>query len=141
LVLQAAALGKGGEIFMLDMGELVKIVDLVTDLIKLSGLTPGEDIDIVYTGIRPGEKLYEEILLKGEDYSPTQHDKVYASRNGTLPAGDGHDLERHVSKMADLARRGDTSGVLAHLCQLVPEFKPDDVSMRCVEDVAARAEL
>ena len=141
LVLQAAALGKGGEIFMLDMGELVKIVDLVTDLIRLSGLTPGEDIDIVYTGMRPGEKLYEEIVLKGEDYSPTQHDKVYASRNGTLPAGDGRDLERHVSKMADLARRADTGGVLAHLCQLVPEFKPDDVSMRWVEDVAAQAEL
>ncbi len=129
LVLQAAALGKGGEIFMLDMGELVKIVDLVTDLIKLSGLTPGEDIDIVYTGIRPGEKLYEEILLKGEDYSPTRHDKVYASRNGALPVGDGHDLERHVSKMADLARRADTGGVLAHLCQLVPEFKPGEVSI------------
>jgi len=123
------------------MGELVKIVDLVTDLIKLSGLTPGEDIDIVYTGIRPGEKLYEEILLKDEDYSPTQHDKVYASRNGTLPVGDGRDLERHVSKMADLARRADTGGVLAHLCRLVPEFKPDDVSLRGVEDVAAQAEL
>jgi len=129
LVLQAAALGKGGEIFMLDMGELVKIVDLVTDLIKLSGLTPGEDIDIIYTGIRPGEKLYEEILLKGEDYSPTQHDKVYASRNGTLPAGEGHDLEQHVSKIAELARRADTGDVLAHLCQLVPEFKPGDVSI------------
>jgi FlaA1/EpsC-like NDP-sugar epimerase len=129
LVLQAAALGKGGEIFMLDMGELVKIVDLVTDLIKLSGLTPGEDIDIVYTGIRPGEKLYEEIVLKGEDYSPTQHDKVYASRNGTLPAGEGHDLEQHVSKIAELVRRADTGGVLAHLCQLVPEFKPGDVSI------------
>jgi FlaA1/EpsC-like NDP-sugar epimerase len=67
LVLQASALGQGGEVFALDMGEPIRIVDLAKDLIHLSGLEVGEDIDIVYTGLRPGEKLFEEIFLASEE--------------------------------------------------------------------------
>jgi FlaA1/EpsC-like NDP-sugar epimerase len=76
LVLQAGALGSGGELFVLDMGEPVKIVDLARDLIRLSGLEEGDDIEIVYTGVRPGEKLYEEVLFGGEDIRATNHPKV-----------------------------------------------------------------
>ncbi len=76
LVLQAGALGKGGELFVLDMGEPIKIVDLARDLIRLSGLEEGADIEIAYTGVRPGEKLYEEVFFGGEDIWPTNHPKV-----------------------------------------------------------------
>jgi FlaA1/EpsC-like NDP-sugar epimerase len=81
LVLQAAVLGRGGEIFMLDMGEPVKIVDLARDLIELSGLEVGRDIDIEFTGIRPGEKLKEELFVKGELYEPTCHAKIRIVKN------------------------------------------------------------
>ena len=85
LVLQAAALGKGGETFVLDMGEPVKIVDLATDLIRLSGLEPGKDVEIVFTGLRPGEKMFEEMFLDGEDYARTAHEKIFVARNGDAP--------------------------------------------------------
>lgn len=81
LVLQAAVLGRGGEIFMLDMGEPVKIVDLARDLIELSGLEVGRDIDIEFTGIRPGEKLKEELFVEGELYEPTCHVKIRIVKN------------------------------------------------------------
>lgn len=80
LVIQAGAMAKGGEIFILDMGEPVKILDLATDLIKLSGLEPGVDIDIVYTGLRPGEKLYEELLLEEEGLQKTQNKKIFVGQ-------------------------------------------------------------
>jgi len=82
LVLQAAALGRGGETFVLDMGEPVKIVDLARDLIRLSGLEVGRDVSIVFTGLRPGEKLTEELFGEAEDVQPTAHDKVFVVRNG-----------------------------------------------------------
>ena len=80
LVLQAGAMGAGGEIFVLDMGEPVKIVDLAREMITLSGFRPHEDIEIVYTGVRPGEKLYEELSVSGENMSPTRHEKIYVWR-------------------------------------------------------------
>ena len=76
LVLQSASMGHGGEIFVLDMGEPVKIVDLARDLITLSGFRPGEDIEIKFVGVRPGEKLYEELAIEGEDVSRTAHPKI-----------------------------------------------------------------
>jgi FlaA1/EpsC-like NDP-sugar epimerase len=83
LVLQAGALGKGGELFVLDMGEPVKIVDLARDLIRLSGLEEGTDVEIQYTGVRPGEKLYEEVLFGGEDIRATNHPKVLRTIDDT----------------------------------------------------------
>src|SRR5690606_17215642 len=75
LILQAAAIGRGGEVFLLDMGEPVRIADLAHDLIRLSGLVPGKDIEIVYTGVRPGEKLFEELINDGETVIKTSHEK------------------------------------------------------------------
>ncbi len=82
LVLQAAALGSGGEIFVLDMGEPVRIADLARDLIRLTGLEPDRDIEIRYTGLRPGEKLFEELFGADEAYRQTRHEKIFVYRNG-----------------------------------------------------------
>jgi FlaA1/EpsC-like NDP-sugar epimerase len=84
LVLQAAALGSGGEIFVLDMGEPVKILDLAKDMIRLSGLIPYEDIDIVFTGVRQGEKLFEELEMTGEDLEKTGHPKIFIGKIATF---------------------------------------------------------
>ncbi|MFQ5705700.1 MAG: polysaccharide biosynthesis protein, partial [Gemmatimonadales bacterium] len=85
LVLQAASLGQGGETFVLDMGEPVKIVQLARDLIELSGLDVGKDIEITFTGLRPGEKMFEELLMADEEFAETSHSKVFAVRNGVPP--------------------------------------------------------
>jgi FlaA1/EpsC-like NDP-sugar epimerase len=90
LVLQAGTMGNGGEIFILDMGEPVRIADLARDLISLSGLTPGEDVEIRYTGVRPGEKLFEELSVDAETADKTRHPKIFvgrARRPGTPWAG------------------------------------------------------
>jgi len=83
LVMEAAAMGKGGEIFLFDMGKPVKIVDLALNMIKLAGLTPHVDVDIVFTGLRPGEKLHEELLLSEEEIIPTHHPKIKISKKVT----------------------------------------------------------
>jgi FlaA1/EpsC-like NDP-sugar epimerase len=85
LVLQAAAIGEGGEIFILDMGEPVKIVELAKDTIRLSGLRPNEDIDIVFTGLRPGEKLFEELEIHGESIVKTKHAKIFTGKIAMMP--------------------------------------------------------
>ena len=86
LVLQAGAMGEGGEIFVLDMGEPVKIVDLARDLIRLSGLRPDEDIEIEFTGVRPGEKLFEELGTSEENVDKTNHPKIFVGRiTGVAP--------------------------------------------------------
>ncbi len=100
LVLQAAAIGQGGEIFVLDMGEPVPIVELARDLIRLSGLEVGRDIDIEFIGARPGEKLFEELFAEGEVCQRTQHEKVFVCRNGLVGEmdngkGKGEDGERN----------------------------------------------
>jgi len=126
LVLQAAAMGKGGEIFVLDMGEPVKIVDLAKELITLSGFRPGEDIEIVFTGTRPGEKLFEELSVKGEDMVPTRHAKISIWQK-SAPAG-REVLYEKISNLITTADSQDYKQIVAALKQLVPEFIGDKVN-------------
>jgi FlaA1/EpsC-like NDP-sugar epimerase len=119
LVLQAGALGQGGEVFVLDMGEPVKIVDLATDLIRLSGLEVGADIEIRFTGTRPGEKLYEELFFSSENAFPTGHPKVLRARNGRLPIG----LRDIVDDLVFAAVEGlPDHEIRDRLARLVPDF-------------------
>jgi FlaA1/EpsC-like NDP-sugar epimerase len=119
LVLQACALGHGGEVFLLDMGEPVRVVDLATDLIRLSGYSVGNDIGIKFTGIRPGEKLYEEMFFGGEHVLPTDHPKVLRARNGLLSEG----MHKKISVLIQAAENCDSDHALrAMLRELVPDF-------------------
>lgn len=122
LVLQAAVLGHGGEVFVFDMGELVRIVDLAHDLIRLSGLTLGEDVEVVYSGIRPGEKLYEELFLPDECYERTAHAKVFTAANASVVAPGC--LDAALGVLARAVQRMDNAGVRNALRQLVPEYTP-----------------
>ncbi|MFQ6048303.1 MAG: polysaccharide biosynthesis protein, partial [Phycisphaerae bacterium] len=121
LVMQAGAMGRGGEIFVLDMGEPVNILELARELITLSGLAPGEDIEIVFTGIRPGEKLFEELSIEGEDVSRTAHPKIgiWKNRPESFQA-----VCRGIEQLLSLADAGDADRIRQHLKQLVPEYAP-----------------
>ena len=121
LVLQAATMGKGGEIFVLDMGESVKIVDLARELITLSGFKPGEDIEIVFTGMRPGEKLFEELSIKGEDMQPTRHPKISVWKN--IPM-DRDKLRSGIDELVATAmtQNHNHNEIARKIKQLVPEY-------------------
>ncbi|MFL5482626.1 MAG: polysaccharide biosynthesis protein [Gemmatimonadaceae bacterium] len=121
LVLQAGALGRGGEVFLLDMGEPIRIVDVATDLIRLSGLTVGRDIEIKFTGMRPGEKLYEEMFFSAENVLMTDHPKVLRARNGILPEG----VMRRIEAMVAAAEAEHPDEELRQILRsLVPDFHP-----------------
>ncbi len=121
LVLQAAATGQGGQIFLLDMGEPVKIVDLARDMITLSGLRVGEDIDIVFTGCRPGEKLFEELRTAGEDMEPTVHPKVKVWKHRKV---EWDKIQEALAEFSRLATCTDRDRIVAALQLLVPEYAP-----------------
>jgi FlaA1/EpsC-like NDP-sugar epimerase len=121
LVLQAAATGSGGQIYLLDMGEPVKILDLARNMITLSGFRPGEDIDIVFTGIRPGEKLFEELRTKGEDIEPTVHPKIHVWK--TRPT-DWPKVQRTMARLESLRNSLDRREIIAAMQELVPEYQP-----------------
>jgi FlaA1/EpsC-like NDP-sugar epimerase len=120
LVIQAGALAKGGEIFVLDMGETVKIVDLARSMIILSGYEPGEDIEICYTGIRPGEKLYEEILTAGEGVNATFHERIFIAKPGKINI---EKLERFLWLISQPELWSDMAGVEELLRLVLPEFR------------------
>jgi FlaA1/EpsC-like NDP-sugar epimerase len=121
LVLQASAMGQGGEIFMLDMGQPVKIVDLAHTLIKLSGLEPGVDIPIIYTGLRPGEKLVEEIRLEGEGIKPTSHEKIRVLESGDVSLDS---VRKWLDELAAFVDSRNVYGLVMKLKEIVPEYKP-----------------
>ncbi len=126
LVLQAAAMGKGGEIFVLDMGEPVKIVDLAKELITLSGFRPGEDIEIVFTGVRPGEKLFEELSVEGEDMMPTRHSKIGVWQKNTPLSREV--LYEKINNLVSIADKQDYKQIVSAIKQLVPEYIGDKVN-------------
>jgi FlaA1/EpsC-like NDP-sugar epimerase len=118
LVLQASSMGRGGEVFVLKMGDQVRILDLAEDLIRLSGLEPGRDIEITFTGIRPGEKLSEELWDRWAKYAPTDHpDIVLLDQEDILT---GQPLRRTVDDLIHLAREGDTGSIIRILDEFIP---------------------
>ncbi len=119
LVLQAAAMGKGGEIFVLDMGEPVKIVDLAKELITLSGFRPGEDIEIVFTGPRPGEKFFEELSIKGEDMQLTRHPKIAIWKN--IPK-DRDKLRATINELVALAKTQNYGEIVRKIKEIIPGY-------------------
>lgn len=118
LVLQASAMGKGGEVFVLNMGEQVRILTLAEDLIRLSGLEPGKDIEIVFTGIRPGEKLSEELWDQDALYKPTSHPDIVLLDEEDIVGG--HELQRTVNDLIHLAREGDSGSIVRIIDEFVP---------------------
>ena len=119
LVLQAGTLGLGGEVFVLDMGEPVKIVDLATDLIRLCGFEPGKDIDVQFTGIRPGEKLYEEMFFHEEHAVPTNHPKLLRAKKAGIPDG----LMRRIDRLVAATDTSEEDELREMLVALVPDFQ------------------
>lgn len=118
LVLQASAMGKGGEVFVLNMGEQVRILDLAEDVIRLSGLEPGKDIEIVFTGIRPGEKLSEELWDRTARYEPTAHpDIVLLAEESSL---NGEPLSKVLDELGHLVREGEEDAILKILDEVIP---------------------
>jgi FlaA1/EpsC-like NDP-sugar epimerase len=118
LVMQSSAMGKGGEVFVLNMGEQIRILDLAQDLIRLSGLEPGKDIEIVFTGIRPGEKLSEALWDEGADYLSTIHpDILRLNENEVL---NSNDLEAAINNLFELGKNGDPDEIVNMLNNIVP---------------------
>jgi len=120
LVMEAGAMGKGGEIFVFDMGRSIRILDLARRMIRLSGLEPDRDISIVYTGLRPGEKLYEEILNNAETTLPTHNPKILIAKVREYPF---EEVREHTSQLIDLFPTQDNARIVAFLKGLIPEFK------------------
>ncbi len=135
LVLQAATMGNGGEVFVLDMGEPVKIVDLARDLVTLSGFRPGEDIEVVFTGMRPGEKLFEELATTGENMMPTRHAKISIWKND--PPDEPH-LNEAIGRLVKLADRAALEEIVETLKEIVPEYVGDVDSLELHEQYTAQ---
>lgn len=132
MILQAGMMGEGGEIFILKMGTPVKIADMARDLIRLSGKEPDEDIRIVYTGLREGEKLYEELITEGENILSTTHKNVMVLRgdncfNGASePEEARSELYRRIDELLAIASRHDAQGIKDKLKEIVPEYIPQE---------------
>lgn len=122
LILQAGAMGKGGEIFILKMGNPVKIINLARDLAKLMGYELEKDIEIIFTGLRPGEKLYEELITKGEGIVPTGHDKIMVLHGNGIQFDE---LGKLLSVLSEKSENHDACGIKHMLKKIIPEYNPD----------------
>jgi FlaA1/EpsC-like NDP-sugar epimerase len=123
LVLEAAAIGEGGEAYILDMGEPIRILDLAKEMIRLSGHEPDVDIPIVFSGIRPGEKLFEELLGAEEGSEPTEHARIFKARNPTV--GPDEETFLKIEKLINGGRDGsDRNCIINGLMEIVPTYKP-----------------
>ena len=121
LILQAGAFGEGGEIFILDMGTPIKIVDMARDLIRRSGFKPGVDIEIKFIGLRPGEKLHEELITEGEGVVRTPHEKIFVLKGNTC---DLDWLNQKIEDLVKLAHDQDAIAIKSKLKEIVPEYQP-----------------
>jgi FlaA1/EpsC-like NDP-sugar epimerase len=130
LVLEAGTLGEGGEIFIFDMGRPVKIVDLAKNMIRLAGLEPGKDIVIEYTGLRPGEKLFEELLNNEELVKPTSHDKIMIAN---VREYDYDEMLMHFDKLIDLAYSNQDYLVVKAMKEIVPEYKSQNSTYQSID--------
>jgi FlaA1/EpsC-like NDP-sugar epimerase/UDP-N-acetylmuramyl pentapeptide phosphotransferase/UDP-N-acetylglucosamine-1-phosphate transferase len=134
LVIQASSLGSSNEIFVLDMGSPVRIVDLAERLIRLMGLVPGKDVAIEFTGIRPGEKLVEEVAMTGEEVTPTKHAKIFVFRDvRSFP----HDLANELRHLRAACNQRDLAAVLSLLQEIVPDYTPS-AAIKTADDAAQR---
>jgi len=122
LILQAGAMGEGREIFILKMGEPVRILDLAKEIIRFHGLEPQKDVDIVFTGLRPGEKLFEELITEGEGIAPTRHEKILVLQ--VNHCADPALLSRQLDELLRLANTFDIPAIKAKLKEIVPEYTP-----------------
>jgi len=121
LILQAGAMGKGGEIFLFDMGTSIKIDDMARDLIRLSGFEPDVDIKIEYIGLRPGEKLYEELIIEGEDVLPTSHEKIMVRKGKECNL---QHLNTKIDELTKIAEEQEIEKIKEKLKEIVPEYSP-----------------
>lgn len=119
LVLEAGAMGKGGEIFIFDMGKSVKITDLAKKMVQLSGLELGKDIQLVFTGLRPGEKLYEELLNDEENTIPTHHEKIMVAK---VKEYDFDEVKKNVDDLVSLFNAQDNINLVRKMKEIVPEY-------------------
>ena len=122
LVVQASMMGGGGEIFVLRMGAPVRIMDMAKDLIALHGLRPGVDVDVKIVGLRPGEKLHEDLVVDGEEVTQSAHDRILTARS-PLPAG--WDREAVLRTLAGLVSEGNTRGIREYLGDIIPDARLD----------------
>src|SRR4029077_14227138 len=122
LILQAAGTGHGGEVFVLEMGQAIRIADLARQMIRLSGFEPDEDIEVVFTGLAPGEKLHEELVSDGEEVVPTHHDRIRVLR---LPDR-SEDPDGWLRGLEACVETGHVSEAVALLQKLVPVYRPSD---------------
>jgi FlaA1/EpsC-like NDP-sugar epimerase len=125
LILQAGAMGQGGEIFILDMGTPVKIVDMARDLIRLSGFEPDVDIPIEFIGLRPGEKLYEELITADENAEPTLHPKILVLRGSACDLGL---LNGKIQELSSLATAQDAARIRSKLQEIISDYAPSEPS-------------
>ena len=132
LILQAAGTGHGGEIFVLEMGQAVRIADLARQMLRLAGLAPDEDVEIVFTGLAPGEKLHEELVSDGEEVVPTHHDRIRVLRLRERPAH----ADDWLSALEACVEAGHVQNAVALLRSLVPSYRP---SQALVESAASPA--
>ena len=127
LVLQAAAMGKGGEIFAFDMGESVKIIELARNMIKLSGLTEGKDIEIKVTGLRPGEKLYEEVLSDKENTLATPHPKILIAK---VREYEYPEVQKEIGELIQLFDEQNNGKIISKLKQMIPEYQSTNLEFQ-----------
>ncbi len=131
LVLQSGAMARNGELFVLDMGKPVKILELAENIIRMSGYEPYKDIDIVFTGLRPGEKLFEELLVKSETLKRTQNSLIFIEKDEPLPLGE---IERRLAMLREACRTGSDDLVREALRKAVPTFRdPEEVNTSALQ--------